>query len=1001
MKFSENLKKYIESQRDFINERKSKKKKREQDLLEGKILKPILTETPFTEGLPRRVGRKVGGSLPVQNSLKFTKISPKLINDFSSVRVHSSGGGRLLKNPVDLESIEIGIASPETIRRWAQKTLPNGKVVGEVTSSQTVNYKTLKPIKDGLFCEKIFGPVENFVCSCGKKPEFNQTFCNECDVEYTSSRVRRYQLGFIDLICPVAHVWYVKGRVNYISALLGLLKRRKVAGFFYCTRVTHNLEVEKKFTDDVSTPKILQFLKGCSKSTSVTFTIREKKKNFFLTNKKLFEKFKLFSTFEKKSQIFDRLDETKVLNLKKYSKNFSLPARFPFAWFCEEDRNRFVYFFQVLPDSLDSPLPEYFPKSLSNELTHNPKEVFYVPEREAKLPFRLGEEKITSLPLQSKKPILIDEGEDSTLLSSNNKPFIRENEIARESVLSDLKGRKGSSASSSATILDSSEDELNEVAPIRDLKGSSVTETSSFFIKKQTVRDQLSQVGSQPLQKILSSFDFYDLEPILRLKIRNLDEKIKPYESMFLIPSEKRIYRKLQRRRLRAVRRIKLARTFRRNQQKPEWMILSVLPVIPPDLRPILQLDGDQVAISDLNKLYQKILFRNKRLFRKSLNHPFFSLRLLQEAVDALIENGKGGSTPVCTPNGRPLKSLSDLLKGKKGRFRQNLLGKRVDYSGRSVIVVGPKLLIHECGLPKEMALELFQPFLIRQLLIQGFVSTIFQAKKFLAQQNFIIWEVLEQLMEDHLVLLNRAPTLHRLGIQAFQPKLVNGKAILLHPLVCTAFNADFDGDQMAVHIPLSYQSRAEAWQLMWSRNNILAPSTGQPILAPSQDMVLGCYYLTTENPRNQKGRGLLFQSLTEALLAYAKNEIEIHSFIWIRYAGTLETVSHSHKPLEIRIDCYGNRVDIYENDQHFFDFQNYKMSQQLRTSLGRVLFNDIIQDCLKKKLKTPSYITGKLTPANHSVSFPPIRNFQSRVDEVAQSRVLRPRSKSIGEQPA
>ena len=283
-------------------------------------------------------------------------------------------------------------------------------------------------------------------------------------------------------------------------------------------------------------------------------------------------------------------------------------------------------------------------------------------------------------------------------------------------------------------------------------------------------------------------------------------------------------------------------------------MVLEVLPVLPPDLRPILVLDSQQVAVSDLNKLYQKVIFRNERL--KRLYGDFYSLnfspemryaqRLLQEAVDALIENGKGDSTPITASNNRPLKSLSDMVKGKKGRFRQNLLGKRVDYSGRSVIVVGPQLKLYECGLPKEMAIELFQPFLIRRLITKKITRNFISAKKLIKEKPKIIWDILREVMENRPILLNRAPTLHRLGIQAFKPKLVSGRAILLHPLVCPAFNADFDGDQMAVHVPLSYQACSEAWKLMWGRNNILSPATGEPIIVPSQDMVLGCYYLTT-----------------------------------------------------------------------------------------------------------------------------------------------------------
>lgn len=304
-----------------------------------------------------------------------------------------------------------------------------------------------------------------------------------------------------------------------------------------------------------------------------------------------------------------------------------------------------------------------------------------------------------------------------------------------------------------------------------------------------------------------------------------------------------------------ALRRLKVIRPFlKKSNVLPEWMVLSVLPVLPPALRPILPLDSQQVAVSDLNKLYQTVLFRNKRV--KRFYYDYYSLnfseemryaqRLLQESVDALIENGKGDSIPITAENNRPLKSLSDLLKGKKGRFRQNLLGKRVDYSGRSVIVVGPQLKIHECGLPKEMALELFQPFLIRQLILKKMTRNYISAKKLLKSKPDSILEILREVMENRPILLNRAPTLHRLGIQAFQPKLVLGRAILLHPLVCPAFNADFDGDQMAVHVPLSLQACAEAWKLMWSRNNLLSPATGEPIIIPSQDMVLGCYFLTT-----------------------------------------------------------------------------------------------------------------------------------------------------------
>ena len=316
---------------------------------------------------------------------------------------------------------------------------------------------------------------------------------------------------------------------------------------------------------------------------------------------------------------------------------------------------------------------------------------------------------------------------------------------------------------------------------------------------------------------------------------------------------------------------------------------------------------------------------------------------MLQEAVDALIENGKGGADPICASNDRPLKSLSDMLKGKKGRFRQNLLGKRVDYSGRSVIVVGPKLKIHECGLPKEMAVELFQPFLIRRLMTTQIVRTIVSAKRLIQRQDPVIWEILQQVLQNHPILLNRAPTLHRLGIQAFQPKLVDGRAILLHPLVCPAFNADFDGDQMAVHVPLSFQARAEAWKLMWSRNNLLSPATGQPILIPSQDMVLGCYYLTTTNSKALQGIGQYFIDLNDVLKAFNQKKIALHTPIWVRWSGSLETGNLIEKPLEIRIDCFGNIVSLYSKYQRNLDKYLIQKSQFIRTTPGRVIVNQVL----------------------------------------------------------
>ena len=679
---------------------------------------------------------------------------------------------------IKIESIRIGLASPEHIKKWAERTLPNGKTIGQVTSSQTVNYKTLKPEKGGLFCERVFGPVKDFECACGKKKTRpQQKYCSECDVEFTSSRIRRYRLGFIQLISPVAHVWYLKGRPSYISILLDI-PRKKVEAITYSTEMVHG-------------------------------------------------------------------DSVVPLDRKPYY--YSISSQHC-SWEIQEDWNYFVYFMSASPekgDRLQTPM-------------------FQTP--------------ITSV-------------------------------------------------------------------------GEKDTDPSQSF----GMKSYFSQTGAFAIRSLLSQLDLPVLDRELRSELFFINEQINEFENLenqgyVLFDHEQRQLQMLIYRRAKKLRRLKLVRHFRRTKARPEWMILSVLPVLPPDLRPIIQLDGDQVAVSDLNKLYQKVLFRNNRMKRHSLTNSDemkYAQRLLQEAVDALIENGKGGSDPICASNDRPLKSLSDMLKGKKGRFRQNLLGKRVDYSGRSVIVVGPNLKIHQCGLPKEMAIELFQPFLIRRLMAQKIVRTIVGAKRLLQRQDTIIWEILDQVMQNHPVLLNRAPTLHRIGIQAFQPKLVEGRAILLHPLVCSAFNADFDGDQMAVHIPLSFQARAEAWTLMWSRNNLLSPATGQPILVPSQDMVLGCYYLTTSNPNqivkpNQENH---FSNITDVLKSFYLKKISIHTPIWLRWDHVSEDGTETENPIEIRVHVYGSTRKIYSQAHEIFDKHGMYQFQYLRTTPGRVVINQIIQE--------------------------------------------------------
>src|SRR5678815_4308290 len=385
-----------------------------------------------------------------------------------------------------------------------------------------------------------------------------------------------------------------------------------------------------------------------------------------------------------------------------------------------------------------------------------------------------------------------------------------------------------------------------------------------------------ASIGAEALRTMLSAIDLVEEKQRLRDELRDCGSEA---------------------RRKKLVKRLKLIEAFTESNSRPEWMILEVVPVIPPELRPLVPLDGGRFATSDLNDLYRRVINRNNRLSKLiELKAPEVIVRnekrMLQEAVDALFDNGRRGRV-LRGANNRPLKSLSDTLKGKQGRFRQNLLGKRVDYSGRSVIVVGPELKLHQCGLPKQMALELFKPFIYHRLEQTGNCTTIKQAKEMVEQQESIVWDILEEVIKDHPVLLNRAPTLHRLGIQAFEPVLVEGKAIKIHPLVCTAFNADFDGDQMAVHIPLSPEAQVEASVLMLASNNILSPAHGSPIAVPTQDMVLGCYYLTKARP-GAKGEGRTFASTDDVLIALEMGEVETLTPIKLRYTGRVIDLVHA-----------------------------------------------------------------------------------------------------------
>ena len=613
--------------------------------------------------------------------------------------------------------VKIGLASPDRIRQWGERTLPNGQIVGEVTKPETINYRTLKPEMDGLFCERIFGPAKDWECHCGKykRVRHRGIVCERCGVEVTESRVRRHRMGYIKLAAPVAHVWYLKGIPSYISILLDMPLRDVEQIVYFNAYVVLNPGNAENLT------------------------------------------YKQLLTEDQWMEIEDQL----------YSEDTHLSG----------------------------------------------------------IEVGIGAE-------------------------------------ALETLLRDIK-------------LEQEAEQLRE--EISNSKG----QKRAKLIKRLRVIDNFIATGS-----------------------------------------------------------------------KPEWMVMTVIPVIPPDLRPMVQLDGGRFATSDLNDLYRRVINRNNRLARlQEILAPEIIVRnekrMLQEAVDALIDNGRRGRT-VVGANNRPLKSLSDIIEGKQGRFRQNLLGKRVDYSGRSVIVVGPKLKIHQCGLPREMAIELFQPFVIHRLIRQGLVNNIKAAKKLIQRNDPGVWDVLEEVIEGHPVLLNRAPTLHRLGIQAFEPILVEGRAIQLHPLVCPAFNADFDGDQMAVHVPLSLESQAEARLLMLASNNILSPATGRPIVTPSQDMVLGCYYLTAENPALAgNGRDRYFSNWDDVIIAYEQKQLDLHQYVWVRYDGIVESGEADNEPLEVRTESDGTITQIYKYQKRRLSPDGETICQYIRTTPGRIIYNKTVKEVI------------------------------------------------------
>jgi len=639
--------------------------------------------------------------------------------------------------------LRVSIASPNRIKSWSERILPNGEIIGEILKPETINFRSHQPEINGLFCEKIFGPIKNWKCKCGKYNGFIlDKICDECQVEIIEARVRRYRMGYIDLTCPVTHLWYLKGVPNYLLILL------------------------KCINPDI-----------------------------------------------------------KISHLEQI------------VYFKEGERI-------ITPDN---PLYYYFyPDKNNNEL-----QKFFVNTRKTT---------------------------DELRENINNSTYLRNSKLNK---------RRGAEIIKAALESINIEDEIKDARSL--VNNNSLTNLNLTKIPDKTL-----------------------------------------------------------------IRRIRILESFRSTKTNPSWMILTTLPVLPPNLRPLLELESGRLVAADVNEIYRLIITRNQRLFDFIYNYvapdliTVHSRKLLQEGVDSLIDNARLPKDKTFCLNNKALKSLTEILEGKQGRFRQSLLGKRVDYSGRSVIIVGPNLRLNQCGLPYEMAIELFQPFLINELLKTKIKAPSHNTKLahiIIKKNKPFVWNLLTKLTQRYSILLNRAPTLHRFGIQAFDPILILGQAIHLHPLVCTGFNADFDGDQMAVHLPLYECSQLEAKTMMRPSYNVLAPSNGDVILKPTQDMVIGCYYLTLMVAKNNFLVKKWFSNENQALSAFYQKKITLHTPILVRYSLSKFKIVNENGKLKF----FDNLTNLTSNNKEIILYKIFQTQTNIKkyyllTNMG-ILITDLLDD--------------------------------------------------------
>jgi len=704
----------------------------------------------------------------------------------------------------NFNAIRISLASPDQIREWSK---------GEVTKPETINYRTLKPEKDGLFDERIFGPTKDWECYCGKykRIRYKGIICDKCGVEVTRSKVRRERMGHIQLASPVSHIWYFKGTPSRLGILLDISPRNLERILYFALYIVTSV-------DEDARKRALSALEEEATGRG-----------------------------GKSGQALSELEDELRANLTRQKDELAVQLAATKADL-EAQRAARTEEIAAAAQAVEAEL-----KALKSAVAA--ETIVFAPTGEVIVAAgdKGGKDAVARLRAvvsaeteRVNEEIQARERDEATAVEQK----VDDLRAAMDDALRAERETLAEQAQGTKEELRRVRDELESIKPLMTIGETEFRQLDERFNQAGRGRLFSAGMGAEAVRDIISRMDLEELARTLHVEVRTSSGQ----------------------RRKKAIKRLRLIEAFRRSGTRPEWMILSVLPVIPPDLRPMVQLDGGRFATSDLNDLYRRVINRNNRLKRLlELGAPEIIIRnekrMLQEACDALIDNGRRGRAIAGTGNHR-LKSLSDMLKGKQGRFRQNLLGKRVDYSGRSVIVVGPELKLHQCGLPKKMALELFKPFVMRQLVEKGFAHNIKSAKRIVERVRPEVWDVLEEVIKDHPVLLNRAPTLHRLGIQAFMPVLVEGSAIQIHPLVCTAFNADFDGDQMAVHVPLSTAAQEEARQMMLSTANLLSPADGSPVVAPTQDMVLGCYYLTMERD-GTPGLVRSFADEDEALYAY------------------------------------------------------------------------------------------------------------------------------------